>query len=187
MPARKASTFSKAPKVKTSNAFDCLEDDGASDDDAPEDGLPDNPRWPWMASLSEADLVPPAISSPPRPTASLSTDSPSSTLCPSTSDGIHASPFPNASRFVAAFGPIPRVPTSKKSVQTLEGESLWTMSKEERRKLFANWQDRALEEGNERQFAQLDRARRDHARAREENEQLQTQVIPVSAPLLRNQ
>ena len=156
-------TARKAPDFNHSNAFNLLDDD-----DGPDDRDDVDQDWAYMAASaasSQTDL-----------SLTPADDIPSSALPPSSELDVLSSPFSSASSFVAAFGPIPRIPSSKKSIETLEGEPLWSMSKDERGRLFAHWYSRAWEESSERQFAKLDKARKEHEKARQENEQLRTQV-----------
>lgn len=165
-----------APTVETPNQFGDLIDD---DDSIPPDDDVDAPKWAWMAASSSS--TPSSDNRPPKeiPAAPAPASLP---LPPSAADDPYASPFSSPARFVSVFGTVPRVPTSRKSITVLEGESLWAMSKDERTRLFADWYGRAWEEASERQFAKLERARKDHDKYREQNEQLRTQVRKFSYP-----
>lgn len=176
--ASKIAKAAKPSKVESANPFDYLVESDASDDDASDEETPVASRWAWMSALSQASYIPPAVLPPQRPTAPSIATSPALTAKIMGGPDVYSSAFSSSLSFVAAFGPIPRIQTSRKTIETLEGEPLWSMSKDERKRLFAYWHDRASEEGTERQFAKLDRARKDHEKAREENDQLRTQVNP---------
>jgi hypothetical protein len=151
-------TVRDASNQEDVNAFDIL------DDDEPDDGAGVDPTWAWMAA--------PAVPHQ----SGLDATASASAFSPQSNTAVVSSPFASASSFIAVFGPIPRVPTFKKTIETLGGESLWSMSKDERGRLFAHWCTQAWEESSELQFVKLHKARREHEKAKEENEQLRTQV-----------
>lgn len=171
----------KAPIVKSQNPFDLLDIDVAPDAVQGYEAT-----WNYMSALRPSAFSAPASTTRSDP-ASIAKAASAPNLPGLTLTNGFSSPFSTASSFVAAFGPIPKVPTSHKSIETLEGESLWSMSKGERKRLFAHWHVRAWEETSETQFAQLDRIREEHEKARKANEQLRTQVsfiyVSINSPI----